>query len=107
MNAENTKLFKALLGAPLAYSTCGIFMWLFLFYFICPTVLTPSLDAGADIGQSNSKGQSLIEQLNPKSEMYKLLKKKMLTVRPSICLLFEHLWLYSWYQSDLIAGARR
>ena len=39
------------------------------------------LESGADIAQSNSKGQTLIEQLNPKSEMYKLLKKRMLLVR--------------------------
>lgn len=49
MNAENTKLLKAL------------------------------LEHGADIGQGNSKAQSLIELINPKSEMYKLIKKHVLT----------------------------
>lgn len=49
MNAENTNLLKVL------------------------------LEHGADIGQGNSKSQSLIELINPKSEMYKIIKKHMLS----------------------------
>jgi ankyrin repeat protein len=37
------------------------------------------LEAGADVGQPNAKGQTLMEVLNPKCEIYRLIKKFLIS----------------------------
>lgn len=44
------------------------------------------LQHGADIGQSNAKHQSLLEIVNPKSEIYRIVKNHMLSVRNPLSL---------------------
>jgi hypothetical protein len=46
-----------------------------------PALVKALLAHGADIGQSNAKHQSLMEIVNPKSEIYRIIKNHMLTVR--------------------------
>lgn len=45
-----------------------------------PALVKALLSHGADIGQSNSKHQSLLEIVNPKSEIYRIIKNHMLSV---------------------------
>lgn len=52
-----------------------------------PGLVKALLQHGADIGQSNAKHQSLLEIVNPKSEIYRIVKNHMLSVPrpPRLC----------------------
>ena len=44
-----------------------------------PALVRALLEAGADIAQSSSSGQSLMEVVNPKCEIYRIIKKHVIT----------------------------